>query len=63
MRMGDGLQAEENLQITVPSVTKKSLKIAAAESGESMRMIVLKALSASGITVPGDVLQDRRRSK
>lgn len=61
--MGQESQAEDNLQITVPSVTKRSLKMKSAESGESMRVIVLRALSASGITVPTDVLHDRRRPK
>lgn len=54
---------EENLQITVPSVTKKSLKIRAAESGDPMRVIVLRALAEAGIQVPDEELQDRRKSK
>lgn len=54
---------EEPLQITVPHVTKKSLKMRAAESGETMRVIVLKALAAAGIQVPPTELQDRRREK
>lgn len=55
--------SEEPLQITVPQVTKKSLKMAAAESGETMRVIVLKALAAAGILVPQTELQDRRKAK
>lgn len=54
---------EETLQITVPSVTKKSLKIKAAESGDTMRIIVLKALAKAGIQVPGDEVQDKRKAK
>ncbi|KPH04480.1 hypothetical protein AOG23_32990 [Rhizobium acidisoli] len=54
---------EENLQVTVPSVTKKSLKIRAAESGDSMRVIVLRALAEAGIQVPDGELQDRRKRK
>ena len=54
---------EENLQITVPSVTKKSLKIRAAESGDPMRVIVLRALAEAGIQVPDEELQDRRKGK
>ena len=55
--------SEEPLQITVPQVTKKSLKIRAAESGETMRVIVLKALAAAGIQVPQTELQDRRKER
>ena len=56
-------KAEENLQITVPTVTKKDLKIKAAETGDSMRVIVLRALAKAGIEVPGNVLHDRRKPK
>jgi hypothetical protein len=63
MATSDKAEAEENLQITVPVVTKKSLKIKSAETGESMRVIVLRALAKAGIEVPGDVLHARRKSK
>lgn len=53
--------SEEALQITVPKVTKKSLKIRSAESGDTMRVIVLRALSAAGIQVPESEVQDRRK--
>ena len=55
--------SEEPLQITMPQVTKKSLKMRAAESGETMRVIVLKALAAAGIQVPQTELQDHRKEK
>jgi hypothetical protein len=54
---------EETLQITIPLVTKKSLRMKSAESGDTMRVIVLKALSKVGIRVPDDELQDRRKAK
>ena len=54
---------EESLQITVPRVTKKSLKMKAAETGDTMRIIVLKALAKSGIRVPENEVQDRRKVK
>jgi hypothetical protein len=54
---------EESLQITVPRVTKKSLKMKAAETGDTMRIIVLKALAKAGIRVPEDEVQDRRKAK
>lgn len=53
--------AEELLQVTVPRVTKRSLKMRAAETGEPMRVVVLKALASSGITVPQAELHDRRK--
>ena len=55
--------SEEPLQITVPQATKKSLKIRAAETGETMRVIVLKALAAAGIQVPEAELHGRRKEK
>lgn len=60
---GTHLHDEENLQITVPCVTKKSLRIRAAESGDPMRVIVLRALASAGIQVPDEELKDRRKSK
>lgn len=56
-------QVEENLQISVPSATKKSLRLKAAETGETMRVLVLKALAAAGIQVPSGELQDRRKNR
>ena len=53
--------AEETLQVTVPQVTKKSLKIQAAEKGVTMRVIVLRALAQAGIQVPPAQLRDRRK--
>jgi hypothetical protein len=63
MRSAKQPDPEENLQITIPLVTKKSLRIKAAESGETMRVIVLRALAKAGIRVPDGELQDRRKSK
>lgn len=60
-RQSTSSDAEEFLQITIPRVTKRSLKMRAAESGEPMRVIVLKALASAGITVPQSELHDRRR--
>ncbi len=55
--------SEEPLQVTVPQVTKKCLKVRAAETGETMRVIVLRALAAAGIHVPDNEIQDRRKDK
>lgn len=54
---------EDTLQITIPAVTKKSLRLKAAESGETMRVIVLRALASAGIHVPKGELKDRRKSQ
>ncbi|MBV2145069.1 hypothetical protein KUG47_16355 [Falsochrobactrum sp. TDYN1] len=54
---------EDTLQITVPAVTKKSLRLKSAESGETMRVIVLRALNAAGIEVPNKELKDRRKGQ
>ncbi len=54
---------EENLQIAVPHITKKSLRMRSAESGDTMRMVVLRALAAAGIKVPDNELLDRRKAK
>jgi hypothetical protein len=54
---------EEPLQITVPPLTKRSLRMRAAKEGETMRVIVLRALAADGIQVPGRQLRDRRKQR
>jgi hypothetical protein len=60
MRMSN--YEEEPLQITVPKITKKSLKIKAAQSGDTMRLIVLRALAKAGIQVPDEEVRDRRKT-
>lgn len=61
--MKGAVEPQETLQITVPRSTKRSLKVAAAQSGEPMRLIILKALLAVGISVPKEELHDRRKTK
>jgi hypothetical protein len=60
---GSSSSAEATLQVTVPQATKRSLKVRAAERGETMRVIVLKALAAAGIEVPETELQDHGNEK
>jgi len=57
------VETGENLQGSIPCSTKKSLKIRAAETGDPMQVIVLKALAAISIDVPKEVLKDRRKVK
>ena len=54
---------EEYLQIRIPSSTRQHLGIRAAESRETMRVIVLKALQAYGVPVPKAAMVDRRGRK
>ena len=54
---------EESLQLSVPHITKRSLKIRAAETGDPMRVIVLRALANAGIQVPDTELKGRRKGK
>lgn len=63
MQPATSTEIEENLQISIPHSTKKSLKIRSAETGDPMRVIVLKALAAAGIEVPEEELKDRRKMK
>ena len=55
--------ADEYLQIQVPAVTKHQLGIRAAEVREPMRVIVLRALKAYGISVPENAISDRRKKR
>jgi hypothetical protein len=54
---------DEYLQVQVPAVTKRNLGIKAAETRQPLRVIVLKALKAYGVTVPADAIFDRRGRK
>jgi hypothetical protein len=61
MRTSRKASDEDTLQITIPVATKKSLKIKAARSGDTMRIIVLRALASAGIRVPDTELQEKRK--
>jgi hypothetical protein len=54
---------DEYLQIQVPSVTKHHLGIRAAEAREPIRVVVLRALKAYGVTVPDEAISDRRKRR
>jgi hypothetical protein len=54
---------DEHLQIQVPAVTKRYLGIKAVETREPIRVIVLRALKAYGVTVPKDAISDRRKKR
>lgn len=56
-------EVDEYLQIQVPAVTKHQLGIRAAETREPIRVIVLRALKAYGVTVPDGAISDRRKSR
>ena len=48
------------LQIEVPERVRTSLRVRAAQDGETIRMCVLRALRAYGIEVEDQDLVDRR---
>ena len=52
---------DEHLQIQVPGVTKRDLGQRALDAREPIRMIVLRALQAYGVTVPPEAISDRRK--
>jgi hypothetical protein len=54
-------EPDEFLQIQVPAVTKRHLGHKAVDAREPIRMIVLRALDAYGISVPAEAIADRRR--
>ena len=54
---------DEQLQIQVPSATKRDLGQRSLDQREPIRMIVLKALQAYGVMVPADAIHDRRKQR
>lgn len=58
----DIVDKESTLQLFLPAVTKREITLRAAESGETIRVIVLRALDAYGFHVPLESLVDRRKS-
>jgi len=54
-------EGDEPLQVQVPAVTKRDLGQRALDTREPLRMVVLRALHAYGVTVPVEAITDRRR--
>jgi hypothetical protein len=52
---------DEHLQIQVPAATKRDLGQRALDTREPLRMVVLRALAAYGVTVPEGAITDRRK--
>jgi hypothetical protein len=52
---------DEHLQIQVPAATKRDLGQRALDTREPIRMVVLRALAAYGVTVPEGAITDRRK--
>ena len=52
---------DEHLQIQVPAATKRDLGQRALDTREPIRMVVLRALAAYGVTVPEGAISDRRK--
>jgi hypothetical protein len=52
---------EEALQLFLPVATKREIAVRAAETGETIRVVVLRALHAYGFKVPSGSFVDRRK--
>ncbi|GAA5061305.1 hypothetical protein GCM10023208_30500 [Erythrobacter westpacificensis] len=52
---------DEYLQVQVPTETKQALERHAVQERVPMRVVVLRALSKYGISVPADSMVDRRK--
>lgn len=66
MKLGDrqSKQSEPSevaLQLFLPAATKREIAVRAAETGETIRVVVLRALHAYGFAVPSSSLVDRRK--
>ncbi len=54
---------ETTLQITLPRSVKRRIALVAAERNQTIRAIVLRALKASGISIPERQIVDRRSKR
>lgn len=63
MKISDQENDQQYLQVQVPAATKKMLGIMAAEAQETVRVVVLRALKAYGVSVPKEALSDRRKTR
>lgn len=52
---------EVRLQIEVPESVRRAIKARGAESGESAREIILRALKQDGFDIPEELIRDRRK--
>ena len=51
---------EAQLSVVLPADIVRAVKIRAAENGETLRAVVLRALKADGFKVPDREITDRR---
>ncbi|MXY32828.1 MAG: hypothetical protein F4Y60_01805 [Boseongicola sp. SB0664_bin_43] len=54
-------EQDRTLQVQVPASTKLAIHIRSAETGDPMRVLVLRALAAYGFPVPKEAITDRRK--
>ena len=54
-------ERDRTLQVQVPASTKQAIHIRSAETGDPMRVLVLRALAAYGFPVPEEAITDRRK--
>lgn len=55
------ISPDDQLQLAIPPSTKRALKLRSVETGDPVRLLVLKALRAAGYDVPDDAMVDRRK--
>lgn len=55
--------AEETVQIKVPRDVKRQLVMLAAERNETLRTVVLRALSNFGLRIDAAEILDRRKTR
>lgn len=59
-RTGQGREPDAQLSVVLPASIVRAVKIRAAENGETLRAVVLRALKADGFKVPDREIADRR---
>jgi hypothetical protein len=60
-RPGQDREPEAQLSVVLPASIVRAVKIRAAENGDTLRAVVLRALKADGFKVPDREIVDRRK--
>jgi hypothetical protein len=59
-RAGPDREPDAQLSVVLPASIVRAVKIRAAENGETLRAVVLRALRADGFKIPDREITDRR---
>lgn len=62
MSVEEAVPLDEYLQVQVPTETKQALERRAVAERVPLRVVVLRALSKDGISVPAEAIRDRRKT-